>query len=70
MGANLRILQSFEGKEVIQFVLRNVLLYPFLAMIASAFTWDSSVLSYCIVRWFGYLVGYLFPKRYWQIDRS
>jgi glycosyltransferase involved in cell wall biosynthesis len=70
MGANLRILQSFEGKEVIQFVLRNVLLYPFLAMIASAFTCDSSVLSYCIVRWFGYLVGYLFPKRYWQIDRS
>jgi glycosyltransferase involved in cell wall biosynthesis len=70
MGANIRVLQSFEGKEVLQFVLRNVLLYPFLAFIAAAFTWDFLVLHYCIRRWFGYLTGYLFPRKYWKIERG
>jgi glycosyltransferase involved in cell wall biosynthesis len=69
MGANLRILQSLVGKEAIQFVLRNVLLYPFLTFVAAVFTWDSGMLRYNIRRWFGYVVGYLFPARYWQIDR-
>jgi len=70
MGANLRILQSFVGKEALQFVLRNVLFYPFLALVATMFTWDFRMLQYNIRRWFGYLVGYLFPARYWQISRS
>ena len=70
MGANLRILQSYVGKEALQFVLRNVLFYPFLALVAAAFTWDSRMLEYNIKRWLGYLVGYLFPARYWQIDRG
>ncbi len=70
MGANLRILQSFVGNEALQFVLRNVFFYPLLALIAATFTWDSSMLRYNIRRWFGYLVGYLFPARYWQIDRG
>jgi len=70
MGANLRILQSLVGKEALQFVLRNVFFYPLLALIAALFSWDSHVLRYNIRRWFGYLVGYLFPSRYWQIDRG
>jgi glycosyltransferase involved in cell wall biosynthesis len=70
MGANLRILQSFVGKEALQFVLRNVLFYPFLALVAAVFTWDFRVLQYNIKRWFGYLVGYLFPARYRQIERG
>jgi glycosyltransferase involved in cell wall biosynthesis len=70
MGANLRILQCLVGGEALQFVVRNVLFYPFLALIAATFTWDLRVLDYNIRRWFGYLVGYLFPARYWQIDRG
>jgi glycosyltransferase involved in cell wall biosynthesis len=70
MGANLRILQSFVGKEALQFVLRNVLFYPFLALIAAVFSWDFRVLQYNLRRWFGYLVGYLFPSRFRQIDRG
>lgn len=70
MGANLRILQSIVGKDALQFIVRNVLLYPFLALVAATFTWDLRMLKYNIWRWFGYLVGYLFPARYWQIDRS
>jgi glycosyltransferase involved in cell wall biosynthesis len=70
MGANLRILQSLVGGDALQFVVRNVLFYPFLALIAAAFTWDFRVLDYNIRRWLGYLVGYLFPARYWQIDRG
>jgi glycosyltransferase involved in cell wall biosynthesis len=70
MGANLRILQSVVGQDVLQFVVRNVLLYPLLAFVAAAFTRDPRVLEYNIRRWFGYLVGYLFPARYWQIDRG
>jgi len=70
MGANLRILQSIVGKEALQFVLRNVFFYPFLAFVAAVFTQDPGMLRYNIRRWFGYLVGYLFPKRYWQINRD
>lgn len=70
MGANLRILQSYVGKEALQFVVRNVFMYPFLALIAAVLTRDPSVLLYNIRRWFGYLTGYLFPRRYWQIDRT
>jgi glycosyltransferase involved in cell wall biosynthesis len=70
MGANLRILQSLVGKEAVSFVVRNVFLYPLLAFIAAAFTMDSRVLLYNIMRWFGYLVGYLFPGKYWKIDRG
>lgn len=70
MGANLRILQSLVGKEALRFVLRNVLFYPLLAFIAGMFTRDFRVLTYNIRRWFGYLVGYLFPTRHWQINRS
>ena len=70
MGANLRILQSLVGRDALQFVLRNVLLYPFLALVVAVFTWDFDVLKYNIRRWFGYLVGYAFPSRYWQIDRD
>jgi glycosyltransferase involved in cell wall biosynthesis len=70
MGANLRILQSIVGKDALQFIVRNVLLYPFLALVAAILTWDLRVLEYNIRRWFGYLVGYLFPARYWQIDRG
>jgi glycosyltransferase involved in cell wall biosynthesis len=70
MGANLRRLQSLVGKEALQFVVRNVLLYPLLTLTAAALTWDSNVLKYCTRRWLRYLVGYLFPNRYWQIDRS
>jgi glycosyltransferase involved in cell wall biosynthesis len=70
MGANLRILQSLVGGEALQFVVRNVLFYPFLALIAAMFTLDSRVLGYNVRRWLGYLVGYLFPARYWQIDRG
>jgi len=69
MGANLRILQSVVGKEALEFVLRNVLLYPFLALAAATFTWDYSMLGYNLRRWLGYLLGYLFPDSYWQIDR-
>jgi glycosyltransferase involved in cell wall biosynthesis len=70
MGANLRILQSLVGKPALQFVIRNVLFYPVLALVVYAFTWDLRVLKYNIRRWLGYLVGYLFPSRYWQIDRG
>ena len=70
MGANLRILQSIVGTEALRFVLQNVMLYPFLALIAAMFTWDFSVLRYNVMRWFGYLTGYMFPARYWQIDRG
>jgi glycosyltransferase involved in cell wall biosynthesis len=70
MGANLRILQSVVGKDARPFVLRNVLFYPFLAFVAATFTRDFHMLHYNIRRWFGYLVGYLFPKRYWQINRD
>jgi len=70
MGANLRILQSIVGREALQFVLRNVFFYPFLAFLAAMFTRDPGMLRYNIRRWFGYLVGYLFPKRYWQINRD
>jgi glycosyltransferase involved in cell wall biosynthesis len=70
MGANLRILQSFVGKDAIQFVLRNVLLYPFLALIVAAFTCDVRVFGYNLRRWFGYLRGYLFPARHWHIERG
>lgn len=70
MGANLRILQSLVGKEALQFVLQNVFLYPFLALIAATFTHDLDMLRYNIKRWFGYFVGYLFPARYWKIDRG
>ena len=70
MGANLRILQSFVGKEALQFVLRNVIFYPFLALVAAIFTRDFRVFDYNIRRWLGYLIGYLFPARYWQIDRG
>jgi glycosyltransferase involved in cell wall biosynthesis len=70
MGANLRILQSLVGREALQFVVRNVLFYPFLALIAATFTLDPRVLGYNVRRWLGYLVGYLFPARYWQIDRG
>jgi hypothetical protein len=70
MGANLRILQSLVGVEALQFVLRNVLLYPFLALIAATFTWDSHVLYYNIRRWFAYVVGYFFPARYRLINRD
>jgi len=70
MGANLRILESFVGKDAVQFVLRNVFLYPFLAFIAAMFTQDFGMFQYNIRRWLGYLVGYMFPARYWQIDRS
>jgi glycosyltransferase involved in cell wall biosynthesis len=70
MGANLRILQSLVGREAIQFVVRNVLFYPFLALIAATFTLDPRVLGYNVKRWLGYIVGYLFPGRYWQIDRG
>jgi glycosyltransferase involved in cell wall biosynthesis len=70
MGANLRILYSLVGREALQFVLRNVLLYPFLAFLATAFTWDFRMLQYNIKRWLGYVVGYLFPTRYRQIDRG
>ena len=70
MGANLRILQSIVGTEALRFVLQNVMLYPFLALIAAMFTWDFSVLRYNVTRWFGYLTGYMFPARYWQIDRG
>jgi glycosyltransferase involved in cell wall biosynthesis len=70
MGANLRILQSLVGKEALQFILRNVLFYPVLALVAAAFTWDFQMLEYNIRRWFGYLVGYLSPSKYWQIDRG
>jgi len=70
MGANLRILQSIVGRQALQFVLRNVLLYPFLAFVAAMFSQDLDMLRYNIRRWFGYLVGYLFPRRYWQINRD
>jgi glycosyltransferase involved in cell wall biosynthesis len=70
MGANLRILQSIVGKEAIQFVLRNVLFYPILALIAAVFTFDLYVLQYNIRRWFGYLVGYVFPARYRELRRG
>ena len=70
MGANLRILQSIVGKDALQFALRNVVFYPVLALLAGAFTWDFHVLEYNIRRWLGYLAGYLFPSRHWQIDRG
>jgi len=70
MGANLRILQSIVGKEALPFILRNVFLYPLLALVAAVFMWDFGVLNYNVRRWFGYFVGYLFPERYWKIDRS
>jgi len=70
MGANLRILQSYVGKDALQFILRNVFMYPFLAFIAAGFTWDLRMLSYNIRRWLGYLVGYMFPARYRQIVRG
>jgi len=70
MGANLRILQSIVGREALQFVLRNVIFYPFLALIAAVFTWDSRLFEYNIKRWLGYLLGYLSPARYRQIDRG
>jgi glycosyltransferase involved in cell wall biosynthesis len=70
MGANLRILQSIVGKDALQFVVRNVLLYPLLAFVVAAFTRDAQVLKYNIRRWFGYLKGYVLPERYWKIDRG
>jgi hypothetical protein len=70
MGANLRILQSIVGNDALQFIIRNVVLYPVLAFVAATFTADPRMLKYNIRRWFGYLVGYLFPARYWQIDRG
>jgi len=70
MGANLRVLQRFVGKEALPFIMRNVFLYPFLVLVAAVFTWDFRLLQYNIRRWFGYLVGYLFPARYRQIDRG
>lgn len=70
MGANLRILQSLVGNEALQIVLRNVFLYPFLAFMAALFTCDFHVLEYNTRRWFGYLVGYMFPAKYHLIDRS
>jgi hypothetical protein len=70
MGANLRILQSLVGSEALQFVVRNVLFYPILALIAATFTWDLQVLDYNIRRWFAYVVGYFFPARYRLINRD
>lgn len=70
MGANLRVLQASVGKKVFRFVLANVLLYPFLAFIASIFTLNLRILRYNITRWLGYLAGYLFPARYRFIVRN
>ena len=70
MGANLRILQSLVGREALRFVLQNVFLYPFLALIAALFTRDFGLLQYNIIRWRGYLIGYLLPARYWKMDRG
>ncbi len=70
MGANIRILESFVGIQALSFVVRNVLLYPLLAFVASIFTLDFSVLQYNVRRWFGYLVGYLMPAKYSQINRE
>jgi glycosyltransferase involved in cell wall biosynthesis len=70
MGANLRILQRYVGKEALGFVLRNVFFYPVLALVAAVFIWDFRVLDYNVRRWFAYLTGYLFPARYRQIDRG
>lgn len=69
MGANLRILYSLKGNEVLPIILRNVLFYPVLAFFAAAFELDGSVLRYNLRRWIGYVMGYLFPSRYWQIER-
>jgi glycosyltransferase involved in cell wall biosynthesis len=70
MGANLRILQRYVGKHALQFVLRNVFIYPFLVLITAAFTLNLGLLTYNIRRWFGYLTGYLLPGKYWKIDRG
>jgi len=67
MGANLRILQRFVGRPVLSFVLRNVIIYPILASIAAFFTRDVKVLTYNVKRWYGYLRGYLNPKRFRQL---
>jgi glycosyltransferase involved in cell wall biosynthesis len=70
MGANLRILQRYVGKEALGFVLRNVFFYPVLAFVAAVFSWNFHVLDYNIRRWCAYLAGYLFPARYRQINRG
>jgi len=70
MGANLRILRDFVGHKVTPFVLRNVIVYPILATIAALFMRDVKVLTYNVKRWYGYLRGYLNPKRFRQLQGS
>jgi len=69
MGANLRILQKFVGKAVLPFVIRNVMVYPALALVAALFTKDANVLTYNLERWYGYLQGYFFPQKFCRISR-
>lgn len=69
MGANLRTLQKFLGTAVLPFVIRNVMAYPALALVAAFFTRDSNVLKYNLRRWLGYLQGYLFPEKFHTISR-
>jgi len=69
MGANLRILQKFSGRAVLPFVIRNVMVYPALALVAAFFTRDAKVLTYNLKRWYGYLQGYLFPQKFYRINR-
>ena len=69
MGANLRILQKLVGKAALPFVIRNVMAYPALALVAAFFTKDANVLKYNLKRWYGYLRGYLFPQKFYKISR-
>ena len=48
----------------------RVLGLKIIGWIAAVFTWDSRLLEYNIRRWLGYLLGYLSPARYRQIDRG